>query len=307
MTRTPGRRRRSFVAAVVAGSLLGSAAVAVAQSAMPTPVIDSYPARVDFGRTAVIRGHLENGVPGDQVTIQRRRGNNDWWDLSTKSVDQEGRVVFKRRDMKRATQYRLAYRDEVEGIDTYSEPIKVRVAPKLTLRVNPDDTFIGKRVKLSGRLLPKKANRVVRFKQKYQGSWHTIKKVPVVDGRFSGSFEARHKGHRKVRVVFGGDSVSTRQRSTKPLTIYRPDRATWYGPGFYGNQTACGKTLRTGTLGVAHRTLPCGSRVSILYQGRTITVTVIDRGPYSHANWDLTEETAERIGFTGTGTIGVTR
>lgn len=307
MTRTPGRRKRSWLAGTVVAIMAASTAVAAAQTGPPAPVIDSYPAKVDLGRTAVITGHLENGVPGDEVTIQRRRGNNDWWNLSTKTVDEDGRVVFRRRDMKRTTQYRLAYSDEIEGIETYSDPVKVRVAPKLTLRVNPDDTFIGKRVQLSGRLLPKKANRVVKFKQKYQGSWHTIKKVPVVDGRFSGSFEARFKGHRKVRVVFGGDGLSTRQRKTKPLTIYRPDRATWYGPGFYGNRTACGETLRSGTLGVAHRTLPCGSKVSILYRGRSITVSVIDRGPYSHANWDLTQETAERLGFSGTGTIGVTR
>ena len=43
----------------------------------------------------------------------------------------------------------------------------------------------------------------------------------------------------------------------------------------------------------------------MLYQGRTIVVKVIDRGPYSHADWDLTQETAERLGFTGTDTIGV--
>ncbi len=84
--------------------------------------------------------------------------------------------------------------------------------------------------------------------------------------------------------------------------------ATWYGPGFYGNSTACGKTLTTETLGVAHRSLPCGAKVSILYHGRSITVSVIDRGPYSgSANWDLTQETAERLGFSGTDEIGVTR
>jgi len=307
MTRTPMRRYRALAGSLAVTVVLATAAVATAQTGAPTPVIDSHPRKVDFGRTATIKGHLENGLPGDEVTLQRRRGNNDWWAVSTKPVDDDLQVVFKRRDMKRVTNYRLVYSDEVQEIETYSEPIKVRVAPKLTLRVRPNDTFVGNRVKLTGRLLPIKSARYVKLKQKVRGEWHTIKKVPVNDGRYSASFKARHKGFRKVRAVFGGDGISTGQRATKNLTIYRPDRATWYGPGFYGNRTACGKTLRSGTLGVAHRSLPCGAKVSILYRGRTVTVTVIDRGPYTHANWDLTEETAERLGFSGTGTIGVTR
>src|SRR6478672_786150 len=44
--------------------------------------------------------------------------------------------------------------------------------------------------------------------------------------------------------------------------------ATWYGPGLYGNHTACGQVLRPHTLGVAHRSLPCGTPVKIIYDGR---------------------------------------
>ena len=140
-----------------------------------------------------------------------------------------------------------------------------------------------------------------------QPDWVNLDKVGVGDGEFRSTFKARHKGNRRVRVVFSGDKVNTGAKTTKPMTIYRVDKATWYGPGFYGNTTACGKTLTQETLGVAHRTLPCGTEVSILYNGRTITVPVIDRGPYSHANWDLTSETAERLGFSGTDEIGVTK
>ena len=43
--------------------------------------------------------------------------------------------------------------------------------------------------------------------------------------------------------------------------------ATWYGPGLYGNQTACGQTLRPDTIGVAHRNLPCGTTVKFVYHG----------------------------------------
>ena len=56
--------------------------------------------------------------------------------------------------------------------------------------------------------------------------------------------------------------------------------ASWYGPGFYGNKTACGQVYTAEIIGVAHRTLRCGTMLVLEYRGRTMTVPVIDRGPY---------------------------
>lgn len=80
--------------------------------------------------------------------------------------------------------------------------------------------------------------------------------------------------------------------------------ATWYGPGLYGNTTACGRVLRPDTVGVAHRSLPCGTRVKFAYRGRQIVTRVIDRGPYSpgHA-WDLTNGAREALGFEGSDRV----
>ncbi len=78
--------------------------------------------------------------------------------------------------------------------------------------------------------------------------------------------------------------------------------ATWYGPGLYGNHTACGQTLLPGTIGVAHRSLPCGTAVKFLYRGRSIVARVIDRGPYTAGNaWDLTLAAAEALDFDKVG------
>jgi rare lipoprotein A (peptidoglycan hydrolase) len=80
--------------------------------------------------------------------------------------------------------------------------------------------------------------------------------------------------------------------------------ATWYGPGFYGNKTACGKTLRRTTIGVANRSLPCGTKITFAYHGRSIVAPVIDRGPYTRGyRFDLTGATAETLGFTQSETI----
>jgi peptidoglycan hydrolase-like protein with peptidoglycan-binding domain len=93
---------------------------------------------------------------------------------------------------------------------------------------------------------------------------------------------------------------------TRPalVALMRVLKATWYGPGFYGRRTACGKRLGRATLGVAHRTLPCGTRVTFYHGGRFATVAVIDRGPFRQGvAWDLTEAAAKRLGFRSTGAL----
>ena len=81
-------------------------------------------------------------------------------------------------------------------------------------------------------------------------------------------------------------------------------RATWYGPGLYGNRTACGAKLRRSTLGVAHRSLPCGTPVTFYHRGRFVTVTVIDRGPFRRGvQWDLTAATARALGMASTSRL----
>jgi rare lipoprotein A len=88
----------------------------------------------------------------------------------------------------------------------------------------------------------------------------------------------------------------TAKRKIRPSGI-----ATWFGPGFYGKKTACGQTLTPGVVGVANRTLPCGTLVKVTYGARTLTVPVLDRGPYSNgADWDLTSGAAAALGINET-------
>ncbi len=82
--------------------------------------------------------------------------------------------------------------------------------------------------------------------------------------------------------------------------------ATWFGPGFYGKQTACGQTLTPSVIGLANRSLPCGTLIKVSYQGRALTVPVLDRGPYSSTgvDWDLTAGAAQALDITTTVRIG---
>ena len=96
------------------------------------------------------------------------------------------------------------------------------------------------------------------------------------------------------------DPTATPSTSAGSWTVYKA--ATWYGPGFWGKSTACGVTLTPTTLGVAHRKLPCGTQVTFSYADRSVTATVIDRGPFHKGYaWDLTKKTAKRVGFLAVG------
>ena len=84
---------------------------------------------------------------------------------------------------------------------------------------------------------------------------------------------------------------------------YDPE-VSWYGPGFYGNRTACGLAYTRSIMGVAHRSLPCGTMVSFRHGGRVITVPVIDRGPYvAGRTWDLSGAACTALGHCYTGPI----
>lgn len=84
---------------------------------------------------------------------------------------------------------------------------------------------------------------------------------------------------------------------------------SWYGPGFYGHRTACGEILTKTLIGVANKTLPCGTLVDFKYKGsdgvtREIIAPVVDRGPYvTGRQWDLTGGLAVFLHHTYTGSI----
>jgi rare lipoprotein A len=125
------------------------------------------------------------------------------------------------------------------------------------------------------------------------------------DGTFVARWRARHLGWFRLRSVVTGKAQTASVSPELALTVYRPGVATWYGPGFFGRTTACGIELTPELVGVAHRSLPCGTNVAVRYGSRWLVVPVVDRGPYgSAARWDLTQAAAQQLGLTQTDRIG---
>ena len=89
------------------------------------------------------------------------------------------------------------------------------------------------------------------------------------------------------------------------FTPYRIAGASWYGgKTMWGRHTACGQILRPTTIGVANKTLPCGTPVKFVWHGHSVIAPVIDRGPYVTGRaWDLTSAAAESLEFEGIGRI----
>ena len=77
-----------------------------------------------------------------------------------------------------------------------------------------------------------------------------------------------------------------------------------YVAALYGNPLACGGTLTPSTMGVAHRTMPCGAKLQLRHGGNTVAVRVVDRGPFAgNSEFDLTAATREALGFGDVGTV----
>jgi hypothetical protein len=165
-------------------------------------------------------------------------------------------------------------------------------------------------LRVAGRVAPSLAGSTIeidRLGRQTGEQWAPTATATVADdGSFAAVWHVNHIGRFALRAIISGhESHAAGASPTVMTTIFRPSLATFYGPGFFGHRTACGQVLSHRTLGVANRTLPCGTPVALLYRGRTLIVPVIDRGPYSNgADWDLTSATAAALGMTGTETIG---
>jgi peptidoglycan lytic transglycosylase len=151
------------------------------------------------------------------------------------------------------------------------------------------------------------AGRIVRLQERARHGWWTLASTRTgARGRYRLRYRADRIGSERLRVSFAGAAGErAAHRSLGRLNVYRLAEASWYASG---GSLACGGWLTGSTMGVANRTLPCGTLVTLRYGGRTVRVPVVDRGPYvAGREFDLTEATKRALGFVGVGEVWSTR
>jgi len=198
-----------------------------------------------------------------------------------------------------------AAQDETGGAHPDATVAKVGVA-KTKLHVRA-----GRRAFVRGRLNVAGADPALytaALQVRLPGRWRTLDRDRAdASGAYELGRRVRQPMSRRVRVRVRGPEDGA-ERAMGRLNVYRLAYASWYGPGLYGNRLACGGRLGYDTLGVAHKTLPCGARVTLRHRGRSVRVRVIDRGPYvGGREFDLTAATARSLGFRGHGYVLSTR
>jgi hypothetical protein len=163
------------------------------------------------------------------------------------------------------------------------------------------------RASVTGTLLeerrPGPAGQLIALQALGGHGWRTLARTRTgAHGRFRLGYAPRRLGSEWVRLRFaGGPNELASHRWLGRLNVYRLAEASWYGGG---GSLACGGWLTSSTMGVANKTLACGTLVTLRYDGRTVRVPVIDRGPYvAGREFDLTEATKRALGFGGVGQL----
>jgi hypothetical protein len=282
---------------------------AAAQSATHM-AIDRH--HVTAGRSVTIKGTTSPSAAGQWVALQFAAPHGSWHQLGKTRVGRAGHFRFvtamARTGFLRVTPATSGTAprsggpvQNLTGGTTMAPSTmqRVAVAARFTLRSRQYAVLGGQPVHVRGRLLPAVGGRRVRLLGRSGRQWHTLTSTRT--GRHGG-FDLRYAprgGAQSLRVRFAGDGRNTPASGyAGRVTTFRPSLASWFTDA---GATACGFHAY---YGVANKTLPCGTKVTFRYGGRSVTATVEDRGPYVGAReWDLNQNTAAALGFGGVGTV----
>jgi len=306
------RRRRALAIALapVAALTIGFETAEAAEQRQA--VIDPAKGAVRYGERVTLRGQFP-GAQSATVALQyRSAGSKSFRQVATRRTNEQGRWTARvkprgtgmwraRLESPPATQAATddPLAPELVAVDpeTRAERVKVRSVTDVNA---PNHALTGRNLKIDGVVKPGGRRRVT-----ISVGGKDVTTRANRHGRFDVSLNAGSTGTYKVKARARGnrEAAGSRDRGGK-LTVYRTAYASWYGPGLYGNRTACGQTLSPGTIGVAHKSMPCGTKLKLRHGNNTVRVRVIDRGPYvGGREFDLTEATRNRLGFGSTGTI----
>lgn len=184
---------------------------------------------------------------------------------------------------------------------------QARAHTKLHIARASLDVLDGHGVTVRGALMPAQPGRELTLKLLGPHGWRTV--AHTYTGA-RGRFALRYTPHRllstRLEVRYAGDGRALPvRRVLGKLAVFRLAAASWYGGG---GSLACGGYLTSATMGVANKTLPCGTFVTLRYGSRSVRVPVVDRGPFVPGrDFDLTEATKRALGFEGVGEVWSSR
>ena len=154
-----------------------------------------------------------------------------------------------------------------------------------TLDVRPA-SLAQRTLKISGEVGAEHAGRTVRIERRRDDGTADVVATTIAgrDGAFTAGWLTDAPGRYHLRAIVVPEDGTATAAAAKELlarvSVFAPAVASWYGPGFFGRKTAWGIRLTRRTVGVAHKKLPCGTKVEIYHRNRTLVVPVIDRGPF---------------------------
>lgn len=281
-------RRICLPVALVATALCIST---VAQGESGRIKLNASSGKVNFGDRFALGGEVP-GRGGSALRVQFRTAGTKGWSLVRKAhTDKKGRYGI-RTHARVSGEYRAVPKN---GRASATESVRVRSATSFHLRSH--NIVLGNSVGLKGAVKPG-GKRDVKIVAKGAGMG-VVSDSTSDNGLFGAKFTPDHTGVYSLRAFAGSNELGSGGRGpARKVTVYRYAVASWYGGGLYGNGVACGGTLTPSTMGVANKTLPCGTKVHLRYHGRSVTVPVIDRGPYvAGRDYDLTEATKNALGI----------
>ncbi len=285
---------------------LTTSGTANAAGAAPRTTI---PNQIGYGDRVTVVGHAPRADAGTRLALELSSSGRSWRTLAVTTVGRAGGFRFSV-ELQHSGLLRVAGGGVVPAATVNGGPRAavtpsgaklVRVRARFTVARRAYNALGGQAVHVRGRLLPWIAGRQVVLQVRSGGGWRT-----VATGRTGsrGGFDLRYSsvasgGDRGLRVRFAGDQLNYRATaSAGTVGTFTQSVASWYSDG---GSTACGFHA---FYGVANKTLPCGTKVTFQYGGRTVNATVDDRGPFvAGRTWDLNQNTAAALGMGGVATV----
>lgn len=283
-----------------------------AQSARVAVSLKLSDTRLAYAQRLTATGQVAQTQGGRRVALDLAPSGSSWHSLATARVHSDG--TYRLRATASASgkvRVRLVVSAERStdpsggaGPQGSSHARPIAVGSRLIAPRRGTAVLSGSHARLGGVLFPRRSGRTVQLEVARHGRWSLLAQSRTsATGHFSATVRAQGLGTSALRVRFGGDRLNTgSEAGAGTLQVFRVSQASWYQ--LTGNQLGCGGRMYEGQLGVANKTLPCGTQVTLRYGGRSIRVPVIDRGPYvAGRTWDLSGETRRRLHFPGTGSV----